>query len=152
MTLRDLAPAEAAEAASLNAEAVVRGAAAWSAGDYERLAQGAFPERFCLVAEEPPGQLAGLLIASVVPPAGEILNLAVTAALLRKGIGMALVEEAARRMVQAGAGRVWLEVRASNAAALAFYRRLGFRETGRRPGYYREPEEDALLLEASLPL
>ena len=152
MTVRDLLPAEAAEAAALNQDAVARGAADWSAADYERVARGEFPERFCLVAEEPPGRLAGLLLASVSPPHGEILNLVVAAGLLRKGIGTALVEAALRRMTQAGAERVWLEVRASNAAALAFYGRLGFLETGRRTNYYQSPQEDALLLESSLPL
>lgn len=152
MTLRDLELADIAEAAALTQEAVARGAARWSAADYERLARGEFPERFSVAAEEPPGRLAGLLVASVVPPTGEILNLAVAAPLLRKGLGTALVEEAARRMAPAGAERVWLEVRASNGVALAFYGRLGFRETGRRRGYYRDPEEDALLLESPLPL
>jgi ribosomal-protein-alanine N-acetyltransferase len=39
-----------------------------------------------------------------------------------------------------------LEVRASNQAALGFYRGQGFRETGRRPRYYADPEEDAVLM------
>ncbi len=152
MIVRELRLDDAPQADALNEEALARGAARWGAADYARLAQGQFPERFSLVTEEPPGRLAGLLVASVIAAVGEILNLAVARGLLRKGIGTALVEEAARRMAQAGAARVWLEVRASNGAALAFYRRLGFRETGRRPAYYRDPQEDALLLESSLPL
>jgi ribosomal-protein-alanine N-acetyltransferase len=39
-----------------------------------------------------------------------------------------------------------LEVRASNRAALGFYGALGFKETGRRPRYYIDPEEDAVLM------
>lgn len=150
MTIRLLLPAEAATAAELDASAPA--AAHWSALDYERVAGGEFPERFCLVAEEPPGRLAGLLLASLKPPVAEILNLVVSEDLARKGVGTALVEEAARRMAASGAERVWLEVRESNAAARAFYARLGFAETGRRARYYRHPEEDALLLESPLPL
>ena len=146
MTLRDLLPAEAEEAAALDAASPT--AAHWAAADYARLARGEFPARFCLVAEEPPGRIGGLLLAVLAPPESEILNLVVAPALLRKGLATALVEEAMRRMAQAGVRRVWLEVRASNVAAQAFYRRLGFREAGRRPRYYQDPTEDALVLEA----
>ena len=45
-----------------------------------------------------------------------------------------------------GATRATLEVRASNAAALALYRRLGFVIAARRPGYYSKPDEDGLIL------
>ena len=45
-----------------------------------------------------------------------------------------------------GVGEVLLEVRASNQRALDFYRSLGWEETGRRPRYYADPEEDAVLM------
>ena len=92
------------------------------------------------------------MLASLPPGAGtaEILNLVVAPPLRRRGLGTLLMEEALRRMVHAGAGRVWLEVRASNLPALALYRRMGFRETGRRLQYYQNPAEDALLLESQL--
>ena len=47
---------------------------------------------------------------------------------------------------QNGARHFSLEVRASNATAIALYQRFGFRPEGRRPRYYTHPEEDALLL------
>ena len=50
----------------------------------------------------------------------------------------------------AAISEVMLEVRASNSSALAFYRTLGFIETGRRPHYYPDPIEDAVLLELRL--
>jgi ribosomal-protein-alanine N-acetyltransferase len=43
-----------------------------------------------------------------------------------------------------------LEVRASNLAALRFYGAFGFKETGRRPRYYADPEEDAVLMGLNL--
>jgi ribosomal-protein-alanine N-acetyltransferase len=53
---------------------------------------------------------------------------------------------------KAGATTIRLEVRASNAAALALYQRYGFSTTGLRRAYYSVPVEDAVLLEAPLPL
>jgi len=57
-----------------------------------------------------------------------------------------LVEELKRSQVE----ELLLEVRASNGQALEFYRRRGFSQSGRRPRYYADPVEDALLL--ALPL
>ena len=150
MTIRPLLPPEAGIVAAM--ASAMDYAVHWTAADYERIVRGEFPERFCLVAEEPPGHVAGLLLASVVTGDAEILNLAVEPALRRQGIAAALIEEAARKMVQAGAHRVWLEVRESNAPALALYHRLGFHLSGRRSQYYQNSGEDALLLESPLPL
>jgi ribosomal-protein-alanine N-acetyltransferase len=55
----------------------------------------------------------------------------------RNGLGRALVGEVLRAARTRGAGRLFLEVRASNDQALALYRATGFVECGRRPGYYR---------------
>jgi ribosomal-protein-alanine N-acetyltransferase len=64
----------------------------------------------------------------------------------RRGLGAALLREVLSWAAQNGAGHFSLEVRASNAPAIALYQRLGLRPEGRRPGYYTHPEEDALLL------
>ena len=56
----------------------------------------------------------------------------------------------AQELIAAQITDVLLEVRASNAAALAVYRALGFAATGRRPRYYADPPEDALLLQLRL--
>jgi ribosomal-protein-alanine N-acetyltransferase len=50
----------------------------------------------------------------------------------------------------AGASEFILEVRASNEQARGFYRSLGWRENGRRPRYYTDPEEDAVLMSGEL--
>ena len=51
-----------------------------------------------------------------------------------------------REAIARGATAVTLEVRASNEAAQALYRRFGFLPVGTRKGYYRHPDEDALVL------
>ena len=76
----------------------------------------------------------------------EILNLAVAADSQRRGIGRRLMTEALQTAKERGATRVFLEVRESNNRARSFYERLGFSQEGRRPNYYRDPAEDALLL------
>jgi ribosomal-protein-alanine N-acetyltransferase len=76
-----------------------------------------------------------------------VLDLAVHPGWRRRGLGRFLLGLALRRAAGAGARVALLEVRAGNAPALALYAGLGFRPVGRRPAYYRDPVEDALLLE-----
>jgi ribosomal protein S18 acetylase RimI-like enzyme len=54
------------------------------------------------------------------------------------------------KLQRRGVRRVYLEVRESNTTAIAFYQKQGFSIMGRRPGYYREPEEAAVLMERRL--
>ncbi len=76
-----------------------------------------------------------------------VLDLAVRQAWRRRGLARFLLALALRRAAEAGAGLALLEVRAGNEPALTLYTELGFRAVGRRPSYYRDPVEDALLLE-----
>ena len=92
------------------------------------------------------GRVAGMLIARAAGDEFEILNLAVAGSFRRRGIGTSLVSAALEHARSSGAIQSYLEVRASNTAALALYARLGFGTLGRRPNYYRHPEEDAVLL------
>ena len=92
------------------------------------------------------GRVAGILIGRVAADEFEILNLAVGKECRRRGIATQLVRSALEQVRAAGARRTYLEVRASNAGGIAFYARMGFRECGRRPNYYRDPMEDAVLL------
>ena len=75
-----------------------------------------------------------------------INTLAVAPAARRRGIATALLRHVLADAAASGATRATLEVRASNAAALTLYERLGFRVAATRPGYYVKPEEDALIL------
>jgi ribosomal-protein-alanine N-acetyltransferase len=82
----------------------------------------------------------------------EILDVAVDPDWRGRGLARLLVGLAVRSAARAGARRALLEVRAGNTAARALYASLGFRELGQRRAYYREPVEDALLLERPLSL
>lgn len=80
--------------------------------------------------------------------AGEAsLNLmAVKNALRGAGVGRALLSGALLRLEKEGVKEVYLEVRASNRAAIALYTGAGFVQTGLRAGFYRAPAEDALTM------
>ena len=97
-------------------------------------------------AEEPgSGRLLGHALAWSVGDEGQLDRLAVLPSRRREGIGHALLLEVLRGLRRAGAGSVFLEVRAGNASALALYRAAGFALAGARRAYY-DDGEDALVL------
>ena len=119
----------------------------WSARDFRECVAS---DVVFLVAAASDG-VAGYVVAQDAADEGEILNLAVTPARHRDGIGRALVERVLVTLAGRGVQRVFLEVREGNAAARALYAALGFQEVGRRPRYYRRPVEDAIVLRAAIP-
>ncbi|HLJ78526.1 MAG TPA: ribosomal protein S18-alanine N-acetyltransferase [Acidobacteriaceae bacterium] len=76
----------------------------------------------------------------------ELDSMAVDPALRHRGIGSALLSAVVAWAEEHGSRHLVLEVRASNLAAVRLYERHGFRHEGRRPYYYADPAEDALLL------
>jgi ribosomal-protein-alanine N-acetyltransferase len=80
----------------------------------------------------------------------ELETIAVAAPSQRQGVGRQLWAAMARELRLAGVREVRLEVRASNRPAIGLYRALGFAETGRRPRYYADPAEDAVLMDLQL--
>ena len=76
----------------------------------------------------------------------DMMNLAVAPDYRRMGIGEKLVTELIHHLKENEVSCLTLEVRLSNSSATALYTKLGFVEVGRRPGYYHNPREDALIL------
>jgi len=93
------------------------------------------------------GGIVGYLCYWIVFEEVRLMNLAVIDSMRRRGIAASLVEEALRTGLAQAATRAVLEVRASNQAALALYRRFGFVEVSTRRQYYTNPIEDAVLME-----
>jgi [ribosomal protein S18]-alanine N-acetyltransferase len=120
--------------------------AQWTLWDYDRVARG---EMAGWVVEIDGGQVSGFIVARRVASDLEILNFAVRPGARRQGTGGALLGEALDWAKEFQAEKAFLEVRASNLAALRFYEGHGFEATGRRPRYYTAPIEDALVLSAS---
>lgn len=81
---------------------------------------------------------------------GQITNIAVHPDHRREGLGTAIVRALLRHAQNERLASVTLEVRASNAAAIALYKQAGFAEVGRRKGFYTRPTEDALIMEIQL--
>lgn len=79
---------------------------------------------------------AGFIIARMIAGEGEIISLGVAVSERRHGAGRALLTDALYRLALSGAEDVFLEVGEDNPGAVALYRGLGFREVGRRRGYY----------------
>ena len=88
----------------------------------------------------------GYVGSQTVLDSTDILNVAVSPDHRGCGIGRALLTELEQRLRQQGVTEVLLEVRPSNAPAIALYTSLGFVQVGRRPNYYLHPREDALIL------
>jgi len=78
----------------------------------------------------------GFVLARLVLDEAEILTIAVAPQSQRKGLGHALIDAALRYLHNARASMLFLEVDELNIPALALYRRLGFKQVGKRPGYY----------------
>jgi [ribosomal protein S18]-alanine N-acetyltransferase len=118
------------------------------------------PRRFARVAEDfrapiksssadgetRKGRVVGFAIASLLPPRAELETIVVSAPEQRRGIGRELFSAMTEELRAAGVSEFMLEVRESNQRALDFYRSLGWEQTGRRPRYYADPEEDAVLM------
>jgi ribosomal-protein-alanine N-acetyltransferase len=143
--IRPARPADAARLAVLERRCF---SDPWSARAFEELLH--FPFTIAFVAEPAEG-LAGYLIARAVAEEGEILNLAVAPDYRRRGLGAQLLERGLAALARAGVRTVWLEVREANTPARLLYQRHGFEAAGRRPAYYRNPVEDALVFRRTLP-
>jgi ribosomal-protein-alanine N-acetyltransferase len=89
-------------------------------------------------------ELAGFILSRMAADEAEILSVAVAARRRGRGVARALLDLHLRRLAGLGVRAVFLEVEESNEPARRLYRRAGFREVGRRPGYYPEGGGSAL--------
>ena len=122
-------------------------AAQWREADYLQLAGD--PLGTMLVADVETAnspEVAGFAAFHRVMDEAELRNIAVATSHQRKGIARALFAEGIRTLQQAGVRQLFLEVRASNQPALAFYAAAGFQLLYTRRSYYHDPVEDALVM------
>ncbi len=92
------------------------------------------------------GEVAGYVGSQSVLGEADVMNVAVAPAYRRMGIASTLLLSLQRALAANQVHSLTLEVRVSNAPAIALYGSLGYIQVGRRPNYYRNPKEDALIL------
>jgi ribosomal-protein-alanine N-acetyltransferase len=125
-------------------------ASAWTREHYLAVVRRQNDRRHALVIEED-GEVGGFIIGSKIGEEWEIENVAVKPDARRRGLGSHMVGEFINLAKIIGAKAIFLEVRESNRAARALYEKWAFTEEGRRKSYYKDPEEDALILKFSFP-
>ena len=103
------------------------------------------PLSYWLVAAEG-GTVVGYVGSQSVMGEADMMNIAVDPSLRRRGIAKALILALISALTNNQVHSLTLEVRASNDPAITLYHQLGFAQVGRRPKYYRNPREDALIL------
>jgi len=144
---RPLEPTDLAYVAALERQIH---AAPWSLGNFrDALAAG-----YCAMVGEREGRIVAFGVLMLAPGEAQVLNLSVVPDARRAGLGRALLRRLIDVAVRARAGQCFLEVRVSNAAALALYAAEGFEPVARREDYYpptsTTPREDALVLRRDL--
>ena len=92
------------------------------------------------------GRIVGMIVIWMIVDEAHIATIAVLPDYRRQGIGEKLLLHALARARNEGAHKAFLEVRAGNAAAQDMYRKYGFLVDGRRPRYYKDNNEDAVLM------
>jgi ribosomal-protein-alanine N-acetyltransferase len=103
------------------------------------------PASRCWVAEVD-GRVVGILVAWLLVDEVHIATIAIHPEFRRQGIGRRLLTHTLSRAMDDGARSSFLEVRESNLAAQEMYRQFGYEPTGRRKRYYKDNDEDAILM------
>lgn len=106
--------------------------------------------RRCLFVAEAEGVIVGFSVGKIVGDVAELESVAVDSRTRRSGIGRALCKAVIHWGEEADAVALELEVRAGSGGAIELYAGLGFVPVGRRPGYYKEPADDAVLMQLDL--
>ncbi len=119
----------------------------WSKELLERELAHAWSTVLLAATDGPRGErIIGFVVYWLVHDEVHVLNIATAREERRRGVGRALMEQAAESGRHRGATLATLEVRRSNLAALELYRALGYRQVGVRPNYYAEEGEDAIVM------
>ena len=120
---------------------------AYSERDFRHAMEGKFDRT--LVLEEGARILAyGIL--RILGVEAELESIAVRETERGKGYGKRMLSTFLNMAEEAGVGKVFLEVREGNTAGRALYEGMGFHAFGKRTAYYRDPVEDAILMERTI--
>ena len=115
----------------------------WSEATVSSEIKSGFSDFFGAFSED---DLAGYIGGRTIAGETEIFNVAVSPEFRRKGIAKALIEKFIGTVREKKTDVIYLEVRASNLAAISLYEKAGFVFCGIRKDYYTNPKENALLM------
>lgn len=115
----------------------------WTRNDYEKELEN--QDSLFFVAEQNV-KIIGFVLARLIMPSIEILNIGVIKNERKQGIGNALLKIVLQAAKKQKLTECWLEFRVSNLAAQQFYRSNNFEIVGKRKNYYSNPVEDAILM------
>lgn len=115
----------------------------WKAADFAQMISAPYAHYFVAKLQE---KTVGIIGLRELAGDAEITNVAVDESCRRRGIGRMLVSTVMQKCDELGINDVTLEVRVSNLGAIALYKEFGFESEGIRPGFYDNPNEDALIL------
>ena len=143
--MRDMTPVDVD--AVLGIELAVQ-AYPWTRGNF----MDALNYGYVCCVDEDDGTIRGYAIMMPAVDEAELLDISVAAAWQRKGLGKTIINEMLQKAREMNIKRVFLEVRPSNVAAIALYKRSGFDLIGVRRGYYQNANgsEDALVMSYEL--
>lgn len=99
----------------------------------------------CFTAIED-GKVVAYVIGRLIAPEGEIYRVAVAPNKRQRGIGYRLLDYAVKTSKGQGLERLFLEVRSRNIPAIKLYTAYGFKEIGIRKNYYKDPQDDAIVM------
>ena len=140
MEFRRSVPADASGIAKLEENIFTD---AWSYRDIQDLicTEGAM----CFTAIDN-GKVIAYVIGRLIAPEGEIYRIAVTPEKRQRGIGYRLLDYAVKTSKGQGLERLFLEVRSHNTPAINLYTAYGFKKIGMRKNYYKNPQDDAIIM------
>ena len=138
--IREMTPADADEVAAVERECF---SVPWSR---ESFWSEAANENTLYLTATIDGKIVGYMGAWLLQGEAQITNIAVSPEYRRQGIGEKILSEFVTAIKQRNVTAMTLEVRPSNAAALALYAKFGFKDAGRRKGYYLDNGEDAIIM------
>ena len=140
MEFRRSIPADATGIARLEEEIF---SDAWSYRDIQNLicTEGAM----CFTASDG-GEVIAYVLGRLIAPEGEIYRVAVAPAKRQRGIGYRLLDYSVKTSKGQGLERLFLEVRSRNIPAIRLYTAYGFKQIAVRKNYYKNPQDDALIM------
>jgi ribosomal-protein-alanine N-acetyltransferase len=106
------------------------------------------PASRCWVAEVDE-KIVGMIVVWLIVDEAHVATIATHPDFRRMGIAKRLLSHVLQKLIEQGARSSFLEVRESNLPAQELYRKFGYEETGRRRRYYKDNDEDAILMNLS---